>query len=58
MLSYVLTKGLEEIKELGLKLERKRNFYGLAGLGDVIVTCTSAFVIFTWRTSGQRQKVG
>ncbi|MEK6937468.1 MAG: NAD(P)H-dependent glycerol-3-phosphate dehydrogenase [Nanoarchaeota archaeon] len=41
--AYVLTKGLEEIKELGLKLgAKKETFYGLAGLGDVIVTCTSA----------------
>ncbi|MFH0701744.1 MAG: NAD(P)H-dependent glycerol-3-phosphate dehydrogenase [Candidatus Woesearchaeota archaeon] len=40
--AYVLTKGLEEIKTLGLKLgAKKETFYGLAGLGDMIVTCTS-----------------
>ncbi len=40
--AYIMTKGLQEIslvgKTLGAKLE---TFYGLAGMGDVIVTCTS-----------------
>ena len=40
--AYVITKGLEEIKTIGLKLGAKEEtFYGLAGIGDVIVTATS-----------------
>lgn len=40
--AYVMTKGLEEIKEIGLHWgARRETFYGLAGLGDVIVTCSS-----------------
>lgn len=40
--AFVMTKGLEEIKAIGLKLGAKEStFYGLAGIGDVIVTCTS-----------------
>lgn len=40
--AYVITKGLEEIKKIGLRLGAKEEtFYGLAGLGDVIVTATS-----------------
>lgn len=40
--AFVMTKGLEEIKAIGLKLGAKEGtFYGLAGIGDVIVTCTS-----------------
>ncbi len=40
--AYVITKGLEEIKKIGLKLGAKEEtFYGLAGLGDVMVTATS-----------------
>ncbi|MBI2145968.1 NAD(P)-dependent glycerol-3-phosphate dehydrogenase [Candidatus Woesearchaeota archaeon] len=40
--AYVMTKGLEEIKEIGLQWgARRETFYGLAGLGDVIVTCSS-----------------
>ena len=40
--AYVITKGLEEIKTIGLKLgAREETFYGLAGMGDVIVTATS-----------------
>jgi len=40
--AYVITKGLDEIKIIGLKLgAKKETFYGLAGLGDVIVTATS-----------------
>lgn len=40
--AYVMTKGLEEIKEAGMKMGAKKDtFYGLAGIGDIIVTCTS-----------------
>jgi glycerol-3-phosphate dehydrogenase (NAD(P)+) len=40
--AYTLTKGLAEIKEVGLKMGAKKDtFYGLAGLGDLIVTCGS-----------------
>lgn len=40
--AYVMTKGLEEIESIGLALGGKREtFHGLAGMGDVIVTCTS-----------------
>lgn len=40
--AYIMTKGLEEIKQVGLKWGAKKDtFYGLAGVGDVIVTCTS-----------------
>lgn len=40
--AYVMTKGLEEIKKIGLALgAKKETFYGLAGIGDIIVTCTS-----------------
>lgn len=40
--AYFMTKGLEEIKQIGLKWGgQEETFYGLAGLGDVIVTCTS-----------------
>lgn len=40
--AYVITKGLAEIQQIGLRLgAKKETFYGLAGLGDVIVTCTS-----------------
>ncbi len=40
--AYIMTKGLEEIQAVGVKLgAKKETFYGLAGLGDVIVTCTS-----------------
>ncbi len=40
--AFVMTKGLEEIKKVGLKLgAREKTFYGLAGIGDIIVTCTS-----------------
>lgn len=40
--SFVITKGLAEIKSIGLKLGAYENtFDGLAGLGDVIATCTS-----------------
>ncbi|MFA6461339.1 MAG: NAD(P)H-dependent glycerol-3-phosphate dehydrogenase [Candidatus Woesearchaeota archaeon] len=40
--AYVITKGLAEIQQIGLRLgAKKETFYGLAGIGDVIVTCTS-----------------
>lgn len=40
--AYIMAKGLEEIKEVGLKWGAKKDtFYGLAGIGDIIVTCTS-----------------
>ncbi len=40
--AYVITKGLEEIKTIGLKMGAKeKTFYGLAGIGDIIVTATS-----------------
>ncbi|MBI5133581.1 MAG: NAD(P)-dependent glycerol-3-phosphate dehydrogenase [Thaumarchaeota archaeon] len=40
--AYVMTKGLEEIKQVGLKLGAvTETFSGLAGMGDTIVTCTS-----------------
>ena len=40
--AYVMTKGLEEIEMIGQAMGAKREtFHGLAGMGDVIVTCTS-----------------
>lgn len=40
--AYVMTKGLQEIQKLGLKMgAKKETFYGLAGMGDLIVTCGS-----------------
>jgi glycerol-3-phosphate dehydrogenase (NAD(P)+) len=40
--AYVMTEGLEEIRQIGLKTGAKENtFHGLAGMGDVIVTCGS-----------------
>lgn len=40
--AMIMTKGLEEIKAIGKKLGAKEEtFYGLAGMGDLIVTCTS-----------------
>lgn len=40
--AYIITKGLNEIKDIGLKWgSREETFHGLAGMGDVIVTCTS-----------------
>ena len=38
----LLTRGLAEIARLGVKVGAKREtFYGLTGLGDLIVTCSS-----------------
>ena len=40
----LLTRGLTEISRLGEALGgRKETFYGLTGLGDLIVTCSSEF---------------
>src|SRR3989338_190407 len=40
--AYVMTKGLEEIQQVGLKWgAKKETFYGLAGMGDIIVSCSS-----------------
>ena len=40
--AYVMTKGLEEIKKAGLQMGAKEEtFQGLAGIGDIIVTCMS-----------------
>ena len=42
MNAILITKGLEEIKEIGLKLGAKENtFYGLSSLGDLLTTCLS-----------------
>ncbi|MGB9893168.1 MAG: NAD(P)H-dependent glycerol-3-phosphate dehydrogenase [Candidatus Saccharicenans sp.] len=38
----LITRGLVEITRLGMALgARKETFYGLAGLGDLVLTCTS-----------------
>ncbi len=38
----LITRGLVEITRLGLKLGAKlETFYGLAGIGDLVLTCTS-----------------
>jgi glycerol-3-phosphate dehydrogenase (NAD(P)+) len=38
----LITRGLEEIKRLGVKMgAKKETFSGLAGIGDLIATCTS-----------------
>ena len=38
----LMTRGINEISELGMKMGgKKETFYGLAGIGDMIVTCTS-----------------
>jgi glycerol-3-phosphate dehydrogenase (NAD(P)+) len=40
-LASLITRGLVEISRLGVKLgARRRTFYGLAGIGDLILTCT------------------
>ena len=40
----LLTRGLTEISRLGIALGgRQDTFYGLSGLGDLIVTCSSQF---------------
>ncbi len=41
-ISYIITEGLNEIKEIGLKMGAKEStFYGLSGLGDLITTSFS-----------------
>ena len=41
-LAMLMTRGLTEIARLGISLGAKRDtFAGLAGIGDLIVTCTS-----------------
>jgi len=38
----IMTRGLNEIVQLGIKLKaRRETFYGLSGIGDLIVTCSS-----------------
>ncbi len=38
----LITRGLVEITRLGVKMgARKRTFYGLAGIGDLVLTCTA-----------------
>lgn len=40
--SALMTRGLKEITRLGVKMGGKsETFYGLSGMGDLIVTCTS-----------------
>lgn len=40
--SFIITEGLKEIKEIGIKLGAKEStFYGLSGLGDLITTTIS-----------------
>ena len=41
-LAALITRGLAEIKKIGVMMGGKdESFYGLSGLGDLIVTCTS-----------------
>ncbi len=41
-IASVITRGLSETVELGLKMGAKRNtFYGLSGIGDLTLTCFS-----------------
>ena len=38
----IITRGLSEMIELGLKMGAKKNtFYGLSGIGDLTLTCSS-----------------
>jgi len=40
----IMTRGINEIMRLGLKLKAKREtFFGLSGIGDLIVTCSSEY---------------
>lgn len=42
--SALLTRGLAEITRLGVAMgAKKETFYGLSGLGDLVVTCISKF---------------
>ncbi len=39
----IMTRGINEIMRLGLKLKaRRETFFGLSGIGELIVTCSSA----------------
>lgn len=41
-IAALMTRGIKEISRLGIKMGAKLDtFYGLAGIGDLIVTCTS-----------------
>lgn len=41
-IAALMTRGIKEISRLGIKMGAKVDtFYGLAGIGDLIVTCTS-----------------
>jgi|WetSurMetagenome_2_1015567.scaffolds.fasta_scaffold88006_1 glycerol-3-phosphate dehydrogenase (NAD(P)+) len=41
-IAALMTRGINEIMKLGLLLQAKREtFYGLSGIGDLIVTCSS-----------------
>ena len=41
-LAMLMTRGIAEITRIGLAMDcRRRTFMGLAGIGDLIVTCTS-----------------
>ena len=43
-LAALLTRGLVEIRKIGIALGGKeKTFYGLSGLGDLVVTCSSSF---------------
>lgn len=40
----IMTRGINEIMRIGLKLNAKREtFFGLSGIGDLIVTCSSSY---------------
>jgi glycerol-3-phosphate dehydrogenase (NAD(P)+) len=42
-LAALITRGLAEVTRLGLALGAERaTFYGLAGLGDLVLTCTGS----------------
>ena len=42
-IASLITRGLSEVMQLGLKLGAKREtFSGLAGMGDLVLTCTGA----------------
>ncbi|HRE42280.1 MAG TPA: NAD(P)H-dependent glycerol-3-phosphate dehydrogenase [Ignavibacteria bacterium] len=41
-IAAIMTRGINEIMNLGLKLgAKKETFFGLSGIGDLIVTCSS-----------------